>query len=616
LEAPGQKTLKKFSLASITITNGFRFRRSLFESGISMALRVNSNVAALNALRHLNHTEKDLSGNLERLSSGRRLNRAADGPAELVISEQMKAQITGLEQSIRNSETSISMMQTTEGALSEVSSILINLRQLAVHSANEATNDEKMLQANQGEMENLLVTLSNIAKNTQFGTRTLLDGSNSVSGVAVGDGMDFVGAKEFTKASPAEGYKINVTQPATRAMAVAENTLAMEDIYKSFVISEGGRTVEVNVKDNLDLYRDVERLLQAANTSVEPGFKEKTELALQQLVANEMQRQIDQAGQNLEVMVYKPLDTLGETLSDFNNLEDVLNKLEQYPSEEILSEFNKLANKEVIVIRHREYGSEPTFTVTTEIDDFFDRDTPANKAVTAIPGRDVEGTIGGNPEFGGGDPAIGRGQLLSAAPGTVAEGVTVRYGGEPDDIIYEVFNRRENKIAGTLLRQMERGAMVGEDIDGYVHVSQRSLAFQVGPSEGQQRKISIQSISPTQLARNIDNDSQFRSLNDIEVLDVDSAQDALKLIDVAVSEISSLRGDLGSFQKNALESNLSSLRVTRENLVSAESTLADADMAEEMSSLVRNQILMSSGTAMLAQANQVPQAVLTLLERA
>ena len=580
-----------------------------------MALRVNSNVAALNALRHLNHTEKELSRNLERLSSGRRLNRAADGPAELVISEQMKAQITGLEQSIRNSETSISMIQTTEGALSEVSSILINLRQLAVHSANEATNDEKMLQANQGEIENLLVTLSNISKNTQFGTRTLLDGSNSVSGVAVGDGMDFVEAKEFTKASPAEGYKINITQPATRSMAVAENTLAMEDIYKSFVISEGGRTVEVNVRDNLDLYRDVERLLQAANTSREPGFKEKTELALQQLVANEMQRQIDQAGLNLEVMVYKPLDTLGETLSDFNNLEDVLNKLEQYPSEEILSEFNKLANEEVIVIRHREYGSEPTFTVTTEIDDFFDMDTPANKAVTAIPGRDVEGTIGGNPEFDGGEPAVGRGQLLSAAPGTVAEGVTVRYGGEPDDIIYEVFNRREHKIAGTLLRQMERGTMVGEDIDGYVHVSQRSLAFQVGPSEGQQRKISIQSISPTKLARNIDNDSQFRSLNDIEVLDVESAQDALKLIDVAVGEISSLRGDLGSFQKNALESNLSSLRVTRENLVSAESTLADADMAEEMSSLVRNQILMSSGTAMLAQANQVPQSVLTLLER-
>ena len=156
--------------------------------------------------------------------------------------------------------------------------------------------------------------------------------------------------------------------------------------------------------------------------------------------------------------------------------------------------------------------------------------------------------------------------------------------------------------------------MIGEDIDGYVHVSQQSLAFQVGPNEGQQRKISIQSISPTNLARNIDNDSQFRSLKDIEVLDSVSALNALRLIDGAIDEISTLRGKLGSFQKNALEANLNNLRISKENLTSAESTLADADMAEEMSNLVRNQILMSSGTAMLAQANQVPQSVLQLLE--
>ena len=116
-----------------------------------MALRVNSNIAALNALRHLQHTERDLSQNLERLSSGRKLNHAADGPASLVISEQMKSQISGLGQAIRNSESSISMIQTTEGALNEVSNILVNLRQLAVHAANEGTNDEKTLQADQNE---------------------------------------------------------------------------------------------------------------------------------------------------------------------------------------------------------------------------------------------------------------------------------------------------------------------------------------------------------------------------------------------------------------------------------------------------------------------------------
>ena len=134
-----------------------------------MAFRINSNIAALNALRHLHDTEEALSTNLERLSSGRKLNHASDGPAAMVISEQMKTQIESLDQSIRNSEISMSMLQTTEGALSEVSNILIDMRQLAVHAANEGTNDPKMLQADQNEIENLLSTLGNISRNTQFG---------------------------------------------------------------------------------------------------------------------------------------------------------------------------------------------------------------------------------------------------------------------------------------------------------------------------------------------------------------------------------------------------------------------------------------------------------------
>ena len=133
-----------------------------------MAFRINSNIAALNALRHLHDTEEALSTNLERLSSGRKLNHASDGPAAMVISEQMKTQIESLDQSIRNSEISMSMLQTTEGALSEVSNILIDMRQLAVHAANEGTNDPKMLQADQNEIENLLSTLGNISRNTQF----------------------------------------------------------------------------------------------------------------------------------------------------------------------------------------------------------------------------------------------------------------------------------------------------------------------------------------------------------------------------------------------------------------------------------------------------------------
>ena len=109
------------------------------------------------------------------------------------------------------------------------------------------------------------------------------------------------------------------------------------------------------------------------------------------------------------------------------------------------------------------------------------------------------------------------------------------------------------------------------------------------------------------------NESNFSSLAEIDVLNADAAQDSLLLIDEAIDEVSSMRGNLGSFQRNSLEANLHGLRVSKENLTASESQLADTDMAQEMSNLVKNQILLSSGTAMLAQANQVPQSVIQLL---
>ncbi len=146
-----------------------------------------------------------------------------------------------------------------------------------------------------------------------------------------------------------------------------------------------------------------------------------------------------------------------------------------------------------------------------------------------------------------------------------------------------------------------------------MHVTQNSLVFQIGPNQGQLRRFSVDSINPEHLANRVENDSNFRSLAEIDVLDADSAQDSLLLIDKAIDDVSTMRGNLGSFQKNALEANLHSLRVAKENLTASESILADTDMAQEMSTLVKNQILLSSGTAMLAQANQVPQSVLQLL---
>ena len=585
-----------------------------------MALRVNSNIAALNALRHLQQTEQELGKNLERLSSGRKINHAADGPASLVISEQMKTQISGLGQAIRNSESSISMIQTTEGALNEVSNILINLRQLAVHAANEGTNDEKMLQADQNEVNNLISTLRNIAKNTQFGTRNLLDGSNSATGVAIGNNLEFVFASDEAKSSPSNGFKVDITQVATRPMMIATRRLSLEDVSSSdpnndfsFVINEGGRTVSVDLKNNNDLRETIEKLATTAIRNGTPESKIRTERAIQQLIAFEMQRLADEANMDLDIFVYRPADNLGPFLENFDTLNDTLTEIARTLG--ALEEISDVLGSadEVIVMRHRQFGSEPSFTVSSTLENYFGENIQANEAVFAIPGRDVEGTIGGYPEVDGGGAAMGKGQFLTGAPGAEAEGVTVKYGETTDDVIYEIANRSDNRVSGTFKLEQNNDSLVGEDVDGFVHVSQNSLAFQIGPNQGQLRRISVDSMSPEQLSNGVENDSNFHSLAEIDVLDADASQDALLLIDQAIDDVSTMRGNLGSFQKNALEANLHGLRVSKENLTASESQLADTDMAQEMSSLVKNQILLASGTAMLAQANQVPQSVIQLL---
>ena len=114
-----------------------------------MSLRINHNVSAINSHRNLQANQAEMSKTLERLSSGLKINRASEGPASLVISEQMRAQIAGLNQAIDNSETAVSLVQTTEANMAEISNLLTSIRQLAIHAANEGVNDEVMLEADQ-----------------------------------------------------------------------------------------------------------------------------------------------------------------------------------------------------------------------------------------------------------------------------------------------------------------------------------------------------------------------------------------------------------------------------------------------------------------------------------
>ncbi len=150
-----------------------------------MGLNINTNVTALNALRNLNNVSQTVSSSIEKLSSGLRINRAADDPAGLIISESLRAQIDGLNQAISNSQDATNVIKTAEGALTEVNSLLRNIRQLAIHASNTGVNDIVAVQADQTQISSAVASIDRIAQNTQFGTKHLLDGSSGITAAVV-----------------------------------------------------------------------------------------------------------------------------------------------------------------------------------------------------------------------------------------------------------------------------------------------------------------------------------------------------------------------------------------------------------------------------------------------
>ncbi|MCR4419341.1 MAG: flagellin [Clostridia bacterium] len=145
-------------------------------------MRINQNISALNAYRNLTVTNTALSKSMEKLSSGLRINRAADDAAGLAISEKMRGQVRGLAQAIRNAQDGISLIQTAEGALNETHAILQRMRELAVQAANDTNTDEDRTQL-QAEVTQLIQELTRIANNTEFNTKKLLNGSLAGTGL-------------------------------------------------------------------------------------------------------------------------------------------------------------------------------------------------------------------------------------------------------------------------------------------------------------------------------------------------------------------------------------------------------------------------------------------------
>ncbi len=216
-----------------------------------MGLSINTNVAALNAYRNLGTTQNDLSKSLEKLSSGLRINRAADDAAGLAISEGLRAQIGGTKQAVRNAQDGISVVQTAEGALTETHSILQRMRTLSVQASNDGALSAQAKTNIQDEIGQLTTELDRIADTTQFNGSKLLDGNYS--------GAFQVGANT----TAADKITVNISAMSATALGVgslnvtsaaggtpsASTWTGSADFSAAAVAANATATINVNGKD-------------------------------------------------------------------------------------------------------------------------------------------------------------------------------------------------------------------------------------------------------------------------------------------------------------------------------------------------------------------------------
>ena len=476
-------------------------------------MRINHNISALKANNQLVKTNKNLDKSLEKLSSGYRINRAADDAAGLAISQKMKTQIAGLEQASRNASDGISIIQTAEGALNEVNSMLGRMRELSVQASNgtNTIDDRKSIQA---EIDQLSQEIQRISDTTEFNTKTLLDGSIDRQSFTNKTGVQLVSVSD-TVAS--QNYNLTVTAAATKA-SIAGTAYASP--FSDITSATAGK---ININGN--------------EVSIEAG------------------------------------DTFDEVYEKLRDLCDTAN-----------IDCTKSSGK--LTLTTKEYGSDKSITFNCD-------NTALASALGLTPGStstgsDATATLGSG--FTSTATISTKGNLVTV---TDSNGFEMIYDtknvttGVVDDPATTTVNEAANNVPLTVMATV---------------LDSGPMKLQIGANESQTMEVRLPKVDPETLG-----------ISMVNICTQEGAEAAITTFDNANNMVSAIRAKLGAYQ-NRLEHSISNLDTTSENMTEALSRIEDVDMAKEMATYTQLNVLAQAGTSMLAQANQRPQTVLTLLQ--
>ena len=470
--------------------------------------RINTNIPALIAVNDLNRNNQALGDTLRRLSSGLKINRAGDDPAGLIISELLRGQIGALQQAVNNSERTSNVLATAEGALNEVSALLVTIRDLGVQASNRGALTAEEIRAAQLQMDSAIQSITRIANTTTFGGTQLLNGSLDyvTSGVSTTNIMDLdIASVQFGTRSYIP-VSIEVTSAAQAA---------------GLAFTAVGLTASQNITIELAGRGGVETLSFIGSTA------------------------------NSAILFAV------NTVSDVTGVSGSLSGT-------------------VLVLLSKEKGSE-AFVSLHPLGGSFTTVLYENPAVTSQrdTGSDAVANINGSV--------------------AVAQGNVLR------------LNNTSLSVEMMLL-------------DGFTGTTSFAITgggalFQLGAgiSMNEQMNLGLKSVAAGRLgAYSLGYLSDVTTGGRYSLIAGESSQ-AMKIIDKAILQIATLRGRLGAFELNTVQTNIHSLNVAIENATAAQSVIRDTDFAAETANLTRAQILVQAGTSVLASANMTPQNVLKLL---
>lgn len=527
-------------------------------------MRIQHNIMAMNAYRNYSNNTSALSKNLEKLSSGYKINRAGDDAAGLAISEKMRAQITGLETAQKNAKDGISLVQTAEGALTEVHDMLNRMVELADQSAN-GTYDTTDRQQLQKEITQLQSEIDRIADSSNFNGIKLLDGSLEAGG---GKSVEVFGVATGTTVGTA-----STTSSGTAAFGATQaNGLKNGDKITISMADDKGNNYSITLTMKNNALVDEATGKTYSLTTNSAGGNATTDAELGDIIESAFN---NATGGTFDV-----------TYNAGNLTAKSTEKGAGAPTIVAIggTKYEAATNKTTKL----DYG---TLTVGKGTADKISiKDTDAKKLSNTSNATDAQKaifTINGQKFV-----LAGTDGDLEVVKGLVDSDVTV------------VVGAHIGEAAGQLAQATGLDIKAnGDDID--ISASSGSaLKLQIGDTSDSYNRLEV-AIK--------DMHASSLGISGLNISTQDGAAAAVDLIKNAINKVSDVRGTLGATQ-NRLDHTINNLSVMTENIQDAESTIRDTDVADEMMAYTKNNILVQSAQAMLAQANQVPQGVLQLLQ--